>query len=86
MLPYPCMLDGCMYGLRCDAGYLRKPWRVQTNMVELREPLSRTCNYAHTHVTTRGRAAERTAYYAPELVRCIGLALGRATALAWPPV
>eukprot|EP00972_Heterocapsa_arctica_P025825 3800562-Heterocapsa_arctica.AAC.1 len=52
-------------------------------MVELVGPLSRTCNDAHTDVTTRGRVAERTAYYTPEMARVIGLAFGRATASAW---
>eukprot|EP00972_Heterocapsa_arctica_P063617 9388820-Heterocapsa_arctica.AAC.1 len=52
-------------------------------MVELREPMSRRCNGTHTHVTTRGRIAERTAFYTPEMIRVIGLALERATASAW---
>eukprot|EP00972_Heterocapsa_arctica_P109365 16103606-Heterocapsa_arctica.AAC.1 len=76
------MVDGCVYSLRCVAGFLRKPWRVQSTMVELREPLSRRCDGTHTHVTTRGLIAERTALYTPEMVRVIGLALERAIALA----
>eukprot|EP00972_Heterocapsa_arctica_P025018 3687658-Heterocapsa_arctica.AAC.1 len=46
-------------------------------MKELRES-----DGTHTHVTTRGCVAERTAFYMPEMVRVIGLALERATASA----
>ena len=39
-LPHVCRFDGCQYGLTTVQGVVKTPWRVQTNVKELVEPLS----------------------------------------------
>ena len=56
-LPHVCRFDGCQCGLTTVQGVVKKPWRVQTKIKELVEPLSRCCSMEHQHMTLRGRAA-----------------------------
>ena len=49
MLPITCRFDGCRYGLVSEQGYIKKPWRVQTNRIELEGPLSQRCEGGHRH-------------------------------------
>ena len=62
-LPHECRFDGCQHGLTTMQGIVKKPWRVQTNVKELVEPLSRCCNMEHQHVTLRTRGGEVGSLY-----------------------
>ena len=75
ILPHRCNFDGCQYGLMTTAGYVKKPWRVQTNGARLVEPLSRRCGGEHPHVSLRGAAAVKSGMYTSAMVRAIGRAV-----------
>ena len=63
---------------------LKKPWRVQSSLTALREPLSRKCDHMHVHRKTRGLDAVQSGRYTPCLVeqisRVAGLCLAQGVA------
>eukprot|EP00972_Heterocapsa_arctica_P032338 4767503-Heterocapsa_arctica.AAC.1 len=67
LLPHRCLFDGCRYGLHDGVRLCRKPWRVQTDWVDLTGPLSKQCDHTHEHGVLRGRSAARSERYTPAL-------------------
>ena len=71
-----CEFDGCRYQLTDQAGLpVMKPWRVQTSMRRLVEPLSLRCDRSHEHGECRGRMAIRSGLYTDMMVKRIGYAI-----------
>ena len=71
-----CEFDGCRYGLVDQAGLpVMKPWKVQTSMQRLVEPLSLRCDRTHEHGECRGRMAVRSGLYTDMMVRKVGYAI-----------
>ena len=76
LLPVACRFDGCRYGLRAQTGQrMCKPWRVQTNLPALQQPLSLRCGRDHQHTVTHGPDATRSGLYTPAMVETIGQAI-----------
>ena len=58
LLPVQCDFDGCRFDTRDAKGnLLKKPWRVQTDLVTLQQPLSQRCDQNHFHSQCRGESA-----------------------------
>ena len=62
-------VDGCAYGLRCEEGFLKKPWMLRSSRPGLFTALGRRCNGLHSHVPTLGVKARRSALYTPSMCR-----------------
>ena len=73
------ILDGCAFGLVAKHGSLkgfpiRKPWRVATNMPELRLRLDRRCACTSVHAPCEGRDTSETEAYTDTMAEQIHLA------------
>ena len=69
-------MDGCAYGLVARYGSLKgqpikKPWRIATNMPELRQRLSRRCACTSAHAPCEGRDTSETEAYTDEMAEQI---------------
>ena len=62
-------VDGCAYGLRCEEGFLKKPWMLRSSRPGLFTALGKRCNGQHEHVPTLGVKARRSALYTPSMCR-----------------
>ena len=62
-------VDGCAYGLRCEEGFVKKPWMLRSSRPGLFTALGKRCNGQHEHVPTLGVKARRSALYTPSMCR-----------------
>ena len=75
------VFDGCAYGLVAqhgrDAGVpIRKPWRVDTNLAEIRGVLNRTCSCTKPHAQCAGRETAATENYTDAIAEAVHYAFG----------
>ena len=63
------LCDGCMVGLSCQQGPVRKPWRFMTTHPTALQGLYRQCDGQHHHIPCLGTNAKNSAFYTPELCR-----------------
>jgi hypothetical protein len=78
--------DGCAFGLRSsikreEGKYLKKPWRIVTNIPAIQEALAgRLCpgtSDTHVHAVTCGKDAKHSQYYTRSLARTIHDAIAK---------
>ena len=77
---YPGMrrvrFDGCAYGLQSQRGAtkgmpIKKPWTIYTTVPEIHEKLHKLCPGDRAHAHCRGKDAQLSERYVPEIVDII---------------
>ena len=87
-LPIECLCDGCCYELQDEHGmWLKKPWKIWTNLPCLLPPLSQRCDGRHPlHGVTHGESAEASGRYTTSFVEQVGSAVVESEAGGVQPV
>ena len=70
------ILDGCMFGLKAQSGadagkYIKKPWRIDTDLDSLDEYLGIQCDNSHEHTRCAGQHTKLTEGYTDQMVAAV---------------
>ena len=72
LLPTQSLIDGCRFKVQDQHGHLlKKTWRIQTDVAELQNYLTRRCLGDHEHGECRGDTALQSGFYTSVLAKHI---------------